>query len=427
MRAEGRRLGRRRARKRRNEERRRARRAVSGCGRSTLTALTSSALALPGLAGTAAADSPLEWFTGEYSFGRYVEDKIPASRFAGGSRDRYEIDIHQFRVAGPVADRLDLNLDVVHETMTGATPWFVVPDANGKPLQVMTGATIEDARTDVSLNGNYYFDWGKTSLGSGVSIEKDYFSVSGSLGSERHFNDKNTTLSGGFGFSIDKIDPTDANADPFRPRSEEKQSYSFSSGISQILDRRSVLQSNLVYKFSTGYLSDPYKQVLVQPLGIVGDRRPDTRHQLAWLTRYRRHFPELLGTLHADYRFGWDDWGITSHAFELAWYQELFELARLVPSFRYYSQSEADFYRAYFLTAPSNGLFSSDYRLSGFGAVSGRLRLETDFRLWRMRWKAAASAERYVSDAGMALQNVSQANPGLVSFYLFSVGLSARF
>jgi hypothetical protein len=424
---EGRRLARRGARRRRAEERRTAARDGAGGRGAALRALTSGALALPGLANTAVADSPLAGVSAEYSYGRYQEDKIPASKVAGGSRERYEIDIHQARLAGPVGDRLGLVLDVVHETMSGATPWFIVPDADGKPLQVMTGATVEDSRTDLSLSGSYAYDWGEASAGGGLSFEKDYLAVSGNVGGVMNFNEKNTTLSGGFGVSVDKIVPTDPGADPFRPTKEYKQSYSFSAGLSQILDQKSLLQSNLVYKYSTGYLSDPYKQVLVAPLGIVGDRRPDTRNQIALLTRYRRHFSEYFATLHADYRFGWDDWGIMSHAFEIAWYQDLYDFARLIPSLRYYSQGEADFYRPYFLTTPANDLYSSDYRLSGFGALAGRLKLEIPFELWRTRWKASLSGERYVSDADLALDRVSQANPGLISFYVFSAGLSVDF
>jgi hypothetical protein len=421
-----RKLARRRSRKLKIQQHR-ARARIGRNPGSTLRALASAALALPGLTGTAQADSPPEEMSADYSYARYEEDELRRSKFAGGSRERYEIDIQQFHVEGPIGDRMDLGLDLVYEKMSGATPWFIVPNANLEPLQVMTGATIDDARTDLTLSGSYYYDRGKLSLGTGVSVEKDYRSLSGSVGGERHFNSKNTTLSGGVGLSFDDIEPTDPDADPFRPDSENKKTYSAHVGLSQILDWNSLIQTNLAYKRSSGYLSDPYKQVLVAGLGIVGDRRPDKRNQIAWLTQYRRHFPVLRGTLHAEYQLGWDNWDVTSHMLDLAWYQDLFDVVKLIPSVRYYSQSEADFYDNFFLSVPSDNYYSCDYRVSGFGALAFRLKLEGSFKVGPTRWNLAIAAERYASDGDLALRSVTSENPGLVSFNLYSVRLSTSF
>ena len=70
---------------------------------------------------------------------------------------------------------------------------------------------------------------------------------------------------------------------------------------------------------------------------------------------------------------------------------------------------------------------ASDYRLSPFGAMAWRVRAETLFSTWRIDWKAAIAYERYESNADWALGKVAVANPGLVSFHLLSVSLTARF
>lgn len=46
-----------------------------------LTALTTSALALPGLATSAGADTPIEQASAAYAFSRYLEDDLKSSRF----------------------------------------------------------------------------------------------------------------------------------------------------------------------------------------------------------------------------------------------------------------------------------------------------------------------------------------------------------
>ena len=96
---------------------------------SWVYALASSALALPGIAG---AESPEGRYTSSYSYSRYFEDDLPAGRLASGSTQRYEIDSHQFHLGGPVTSRSGLGIDVVYESMSGATPWYVERGPGGR-------------------------------------------------------------------------------------------------------------------------------------------------------------------------------------------------------------------------------------------------------------------------------------------------------
>jgi len=302
----------------------------------------------------------------------------------------------------------------------------VIPGSGDEPVQVMTGATIEDQRTDALVSGRYYLDNGRVSLASGVSVENDYLSFNSNLGGEVDFMEGNLTALGGAGISLDRIEPTDADDDPFRPKEETRSSYSVFAGIAQVIRRDAALQSTLTYEHARGYLSDPYKRVLV--LGTPqGDSRPDVRNQVSWLTRYRHHFSAIDGSLHADYRLYVDDWEITSHTLELAWYQTIWHTLRLIPSFRYYTQSQAEFYGPYFNGIRSDGHYSSDYRLSPYGAISWKLKAETTFDVFRVGWRAALTWERYISSGDLAIGKVSIENPGLVSFNLVSFSLTAKF
>lgn len=397
-------------------------------GGSVLGALASGALALPGLAGSAAATGRLEEAAADYSFSFYSEDGIADSKLAPGSTsERYEIQIHQFHAAAPLAQRMDLAFDLAYETMSGASPWFVRPDATGRPVQVMSGATIEDARTDASLKGGYYFDDSRVYASTGVSMEKDYLSFNGGLEGHLDLFDEMTTVSAGVGASFDQVKPSDSEIFILRPEEEQKNSTSLFAGVSQILDRNSTAQSTLTYRYASGYLSDPYKEVYVAG-NLQADTRPGARHQVTWLSRFRHHVPRIGGTLHADYRFYADSWSMTSHTAALAWYQTLWETLQIVPTLRYYSQSQADFYAVFFNAPRSDGYYSSDYRLSPYGALSWGVEAEWRLREWkRSSWLATLSWQQYVSDGGLALGHVSVENPGLVSFHLFSVGLKASF
>ena len=407
---------------------------------AAIHALTASAMALPGLAGTARAESPVEETTIENEYSYYREDNIRPKKVIfppngpAPERDRMEIHSYQFRLSTPMTERSDLDVAGTFETLSGASPWYVLPDdpndgidRGGRPVQVMSGATIDENRGDLLGTGNYYFDQGKVSGSLGFSIENDYYSVNLGTGADYSFNDKNTTLSMGVGGSFDWIEPTDCDVFSQRVCSEDKQSVNAYLGITQILTRHSAIQSTVSFGYSDGFLSDPYKLASVAG-NIVADSRPDDRMSVTWLTKYRHHVSGLYGTLHLDYKFYGDDWDVSSHTLEMAWYQDLPWGFQFVPSFRYYSQSQADFYDVFYTVARSDGYASSDYRLSPYGAISYGFKLTSDFEFPSgVLWQVAASYERYESSASKAFQDVDIENPGLVNFRVFAGRISLRF
>jgi hypothetical protein len=126
------------------------------------------------------------------------------------------------------------------------------------------------------------------------------------------------------------------------------------------------------------------------------ERRPDVRNQWGLGGRYVQFINPLNAALHFDYRFSADDWGIQAHTFEADWVQPLGSGWTATPRIRYYSQDAADFYHPYLLIKEgvrstqgaqgypiySNDLpssFSSDQRLSGYGALSGGITVAKQF------------------------------------------------
>jgi hypothetical protein len=293
----------------------------------------------------------------------------------------------------------------------------------------MSGATIDDTRTDALLNFNRYYENARVGYSVGYSTENDYNAINLGFDGETHFNDGNTTLSGGIGISLDEIDPTDADLFSTRPDSESKKSLSLTTGFSQLLNRAVLIDTSLTYRFSDGYLSDPYKAVWHQDTGsIVSDERPDARHQVAWLSRFRGHVRELGGTMQADYRLGWDDWGILSHTIELAWHQQFGQRFSLTPSFRYYSQGEADFYRPYYdLGENLTSERSSDFRVSAYGAILFGIKGQYRFRT---RWTGKRDLmltlawDNYFSSEDLSFDQADSEAPGLVDYDTLTLAIS---
>ena len=418
----------RRARSRRRATQREAARELSR-GRSTLAVLTTSALALiPGLAERASAQAQESGWSLQYGYSMYSEGSIAASKVIAGSRKRYDIDTHQFKLGAPIGGNILLGLDVTYEKMTGASPWLIQPNLAGDPVVIMTGASIEDARTDFLGSVTYVGEKSRTSVTGGASIEDDYTSINFGFNREKDFNEKATTLSWGIGFATDESDPNSTSFTP-DPQKHHKKSGSFSVGLAQVLDRASVVQSSITLQYADGFLSDPYKLVSSGNVNLV-EQRPGTRTQLAWLSRYRRHFERVNGSLHADYQFNWDTWGTIANTVELGWHQELFRLLTLSPSVRYYSQSAANFYAPYFaagLVAGDNA--SSDYRLSPYGAIAMKLRADLSLGdvLKLPSARIGVQFEHYQSGKEFALGGVATENPALVDFDVLMVTLRTGF
>lgn len=378
----------------------------------SLLALTASALALQGVSMTARADTPPTQSNIGYRVSIYEEDNLPEEFLFMGSPERYDITIHQFQLVTPIGENYGLTLNSNYESMSGASPWYALPQFEGEKSIVMSGATIHEQRRDYNLSLRRYQANGNFAFHVGTSRENDYDSWSGGFDMARNFNNDMTTIAGGISISNDDINPTDS-ALFNRVTDESKRTSSAFVSVSQIIDQNSLLQSSVNMTRHKGFLTDPYK---------LGDSRPNLRSQWAWSNAYRRFINSLDAALHLDVRLYKDDFGVNSLTLDAAWYQNLGDNWQITPSIRYYSQSAADF----FTPANDFSLFgapnSSDYRLASYGAVSAGLQVQThidDISLIFI-------VERYVTDADYSIHN-GQSSPALVNFTRMSLGVSYTY
>ncbi len=386
--------------------------AVAVTKSTLLTHLTAAALALPGLLPNAAiAGRVEETYNADFQYGHYSE-----------SGQRIDVDIFEATASMPVGKNITAGFNVVRDVITGASPMYNKRDDQGQIVQVLSGASrcgssICDQRDAVTGNLSYFWDTMSATLSGGYSREHDYTSRYSALNLSFDLNKKLTTVNVGGSVAFDEVQPTYFNSDCGIKCHKTSQQYLL--GISQILDKDSLLVNNMTVSYSRGYLSDPYKLVAFYqpdssyvadpnqagvyqqldptnpdnvligsdtttvPMTIMGmrDTRPRNKFQWAWLTQYIRHFETLNhAALHADYRFTTDNWGINSHTLELSWHQPIAEDWQLIPRFRYYSQDQADFFRPVFDGDPQQYKhYSSDYRLAGFGALSGGIKISKAF------------------------------------------------
>jgi len=375
----------------------------------TLLALTSSALLLPAYQG-AQADAPPEFTELGVRYSKYQEDDTQGSKTFGGSSERYEIDVAQFHLLAPVSDNWSVALDVQWEDMSGASPWFVGESLGGNPKVIMSGASIEETRTDVSVTTRYYYDRGNAGFNYTRSDENDYESNAISLDASINSEDGLRTYSGAISASEDEIEPTQG-AVPTNTLKDEKDIRSAWIGVTQIVSKRAIMRFGLSYTYRDGFLTDSYK---------LRDQRPDQRKEWAASVGYRHFFVDANAALHTDYRFFDDDWGVSSHTIDLAWHQNLGDSTAVIPFVRYYSQSEADFFSN--VADTRKRYYADDYRLSAFGALTAGLRLRHDIGNWSLN----LTGERYQTQESWGLYS-GEESPALVEFWRYSVGLDYVF
>lgn len=377
-----------------------------------LAALTGAALTLPAIAQLAHGDTPPDKTEIGYRYSHYQEDDVDADKVLVGSRERYEVENHQFRLATPLRGSNVLTIDADYETVSGASPYGTVQGPDGEPELIMSGASIDDTRKDVlaSLRTPYGDDAVTYSLG--YSTEKDYEAWNGALEFEKLMEDRLTTWSGGVGVSSDTIEPVQTQGIN-RIDSDDRWTANGFLAVAKVVSPVWQVQGGIFAGMSDGYLSDPYKAL---------DARPDERKSFGITARSRYYLKSLNAAAHADYRFYNDDWGIEAHTLELSWHQALGDHVRVVPMVRYYSQSQADFYVE--TDSPQNtGYYSSDYRMSPFGALSVGLSLVLE----QPDYSIILKGEQYESDGDLALKNVDVENPALVNYTLMTLGFDYRF
>jgi hypothetical protein len=318
-----------------------------------LNALLSAALAIPGIALTErvaaepAADAPVVRI-------RYADYRD----YQTGREGRMRIKAPMASISMPLGERNLLETSFTYDSMSGASPYYL------SSLSGASGTGIHDNRRAGDLKLTHSFDRFSVAAGGSISDEDDYLSRGGSVESKIWTADKNTTFT--LGFSYDKDDVSSSLNEELGAR-KRVQNYLF--GITQVLTPDSIVQSNINYAHANGYNSDPYKTL---------DNRPRNRDSWSWLNRYNLYFPELEASLHADYRFFIDSWGIKSHTMEVAWYQPLGTAWMLRPSIRYYSQSAAQFYEDVFPPDDFERQYSADQRMGNFGSIGAGLKLIRD-------------------------------------------------
>ena len=233
---------------------------------------------------------------------------------------------------------------------------------------------INSHRQEVGVSATRKYGDTKLTLGGAYSKENFYRATTGLLSVSRDLANGNTTVAGGFSFSL--------NQPELHPNPETENQYQSGAfaTITQTLSKTSIVQFGYELAYIAGYQNNPYLRADVNGelvLGQVPDRR--VRHTLS--ARLRQALPGDT-YLEADYRHYFDDWDVTSNTFSAGLSHHFGPQILLNGVYRRYDQTAAYFWAPSYTGAPE--FYTADFRLEPFASntYTGRLVLTPKRQWW---------------------------------------------
>lgn len=340
-----------------------------------LSAATCSLLmAVPVAAAETGADQPWRIDAGAM---HYAED------------DRITVNEGTVRLRRQINEDNSVSVRTGYDSVSGSSPTGAV---NVQSRSGASGASYL-AKFDAQRTG-IGADWDaslgeltRLTLAVDHSAQNAYESTGVGTTLARDFNQRNTTLVAGVGYSQDVVKPQDgiyygmsSIADnQVRRRDDTKDQLDLQLGVTQVIAHGTLAQLNYVRGWAEGYMTNPYKIISIvnAVTGSTGDydavheKRPRTRDTNALYAQLNQSVGN--GVAYFSYRYFWDDWGIRAHTVDVKYRQPLGERLFVQPHVRYYQQTAADFYRSMLTNTEAANLpeyASADYRLAKLHTTS---------------------------------------------------------
>jgi hypothetical protein len=298
----------------------------------------------------------------------------------------------------------------------------------GSPWVASSGASQSDVWSTINADYSHSSDDRNFIWNANVSLatEYDYFSLGFGGGILKQFNEKNTSfgintkvyldtwspiypielrsfndgnLNQGFFNNVTILDQNGDVSTEWNPlngfdgiQDKSRNTYSATLSFSQILSRNAQVSFFVDLVKQEGWLGNPLQRVYFGDVDnyYVGnasnipnytsstntdvfqladdiERLPRTRVKTPIGMRFNYYINEIF-VLRTYYRYYFDDWGVTSHTASLEVPIKISDKFTLYPSYRYYTQTAADYFAPYEENLSTNEFYTSDYDLSEYSA-----------------------------------------------------------
>ena len=310
----------------------------------------------------------------------------------------------------PLNDDDVLTIDAGISAYSSASSSNVDPfdDGPADAFQASSGASSGDLWINLTGGYSHSSDDRNTIWSANVSISNEYDYLSTGLGGSftKLFNEKNTEFSINanaffdtwttiypfelrpFGEGENGLDNSlfvnntisgNTNYSPIFSAFDDKgrNSYSLGLGFSQILHKNVQGSLSLDFVQQQGLLSTPFQRVYFSDvadsfidnfqLADAIERLPDSRIKVAIGGRLNWYLNEVV-SLRTYYRYYSDDWDITSHTASIEVPIKITRKFTLYPSYRFYNQTAAEYFKPYKTALSTDEFYTSDYDLSEYSA-----------------------------------------------------------
>lgn len=241
--------------------------------------------------------------------------------------------------------------------------WYLVDVISAASVDIVSTASSRwtEVRQAGSLRGAYKpRDFGVSVEGS-VSSEPDYLAFAGGGYITKDLDDRNLSLTAGYGYGHDTVGRTGT---PFSVFSHSFDHHSMSAGLTRLMDRRTVLAVVADVTIESGDSSKPYRYIplfssevapsvqagaTVQEISrlrlpeTVIERLPLSRDRFGVTARLSRRLPGATARVESSLYD--DSWGIKAFSADG---RDLFDVGprlSLGPHVRYYVQSPVSFWK----------------------------------------------------------------------------------
>ncbi|GLS24852.1 DUF3570 domain-containing protein [Marinibactrum halimedae] len=276
--------------------------------------------------------------------------------YHGYDGDGVRIDGPSFLVRKNIADKVSVYGNYYTDQVSGAS------------IDVLSyGSAYTEERNEYSIGADYLYDKTIMSLSYLNSDESDYVSDAVSFDVSHDFFGDLSTLSMGFSYAEDTVGRN--GDDSFSEEAEHKR---YRIGLTQVITKNILMNVSFETAADQGYLNNPYRQVrFLTGDGTTASSKtelyPNTRNSDAIAVKGMFYLP-YRAAIRADYRFYSDSWGIEASNYELRYIHPLKEVAGLTleAKYRFYDQTQADFYSDLLPFEDATNFYGRDKELSTY-------------------------------------------------------------
>lgn len=257
------------------------------------------------------------------------------------------------------------NFELGVDTYTSASSDKIDPST-------ISSASMSDIRIYPSLSWNIENEQKRTNMGivASFSNEYDYTSVGGGLNFSKSSKDKNTEVAVKLQAFLDTwkvIYPIELRGGSNLLSRSPRNSFSASFAVSQVINKRLQALVMLDPTYQEGLLATKYQRVYFTDNTVQSETLPESRYKLPIGLRLNYFLGDRI-ILRSFYRYYTDNWGIKANTFELETPVKITPFVSLSPVYRFYNQSQADYFAPYAEHKISESYFTSDYDLSKFNS-----------------------------------------------------------